>query len=263
MPHGSHDKVSPVAGAQTVIRALDVLSVVRSSAAGVSASEVARTLDLHLSTVHRALKALLGSGYVAQSENTGRYRLGREAFLLGRAAELDLGLNAVVPVLKELRDQTGESVNLVVREGDHGLVILRVDSRSPFRFSQPSGSRVPLHCSSTGKVILAFSGDLHANVRSLPDLPALTSHTITSSTELIANLEEAVIRGYATNLDERVDGVCGVSAPVLSPSEHFVAALAIQGPTVRFGPRVVSDLGSAAIDAAATVAELLPAGYRL
>lgn len=263
MPHGPHDKASPVAGAQTITRALDVLSIVRSSDAEVSASEVSRQLDLHLSTVHRALKALLGSGYVAQSEVTGKYRLGREAFLLGRAAERDLGLQAVVPLLEELRDETGESVNLVVRDGDQGLVILRVDSRSPFRFSQPSGSRIPLHCSSTGKVILAFSGDLRANVRSLPELAGFTDQTITSPAELIANLEEAVELGYATNLDERVEGVRGASAPVYSLSGTFIAALAIQGPTVRFGPRVVAELGRAAISAASRAAELLPSGYRL
>ena len=263
MPYGSPDKAAYVPGAQTITRALEVLSIVRLSEAEVSASEVSRALNLHLSIVHRALKALLGSGYVAQSDVTGKYRLGREAFVLGRAAERDLGLNAVIPLLEELRDETGESVNLVVRDGDQGLVILRVESRSPFRFSQPSGSRIPLHCTSTGKVILAFSGDLHANVRGLSQLPQFTEQTITSREGLIANLEEAFNRGYATNLDERVEGVCGASAPVFSHSDDFIAALAIQGPTVRLTQSVLPELGRAAMDAAPKVAELLPSGYRL
>ena len=170
-----------VAGAQTISRALEVLDVLRRSDRDVGLTEISRTLSLHTSTAHRILRALAGAGYVVQSSDSGRYRLGREAFLLGRAAERDLGFDAVAPLLERLRDETAESVNLVVRDGDHGLVVLRYESAQPLRFTQPTGTRIPLHCTSTGKVLLAYAADTKAEVAALGDLDELTGSTITSA----------------------------------------------------------------------------------
>src|SRR5262245_34157833 len=111
-----------VLGAQTISRALAVLGLLRRAPADAGVTEIGRALSLHTSTVHRILRALVAEGYVSQNPETDRYRLGREAYLLGLAAERNLGFAAVTHVLERLRDDTGESANLVVRDGDHGLV---------------------------------------------------------------------------------------------------------------------------------------------
>jgi IclR family acetate operon transcriptional repressor len=56
-----------------------------------------------------------------------------------------------MPLLEQLAEETGESVNLVVREADHGLVVLRVESRQPLRYIQAAGASIPLHCTSTAR----------------------------------------------------------------------------------------------------------------
>jgi DNA-binding IclR family transcriptional regulator len=254
----------PVLGAQTVVRALAVLGLVRRASTDVGVSEIARALALHTSTVHRILKALVSEGYLAQNPETDRYRLGRESFLLGLAAERNLGFAAVAPILERLRDTTGESTNLVVRDGDQGLVVLRVESEQSLRFTQPVGARIPLHCTSTGKALLAFAHDPTAEVAGVGELTAMTSKTITSRRALARELDEVRSRGWSTNRGERIAGVCGVAAPVLDPSTgEASAAVAVQGPAVRIPESRMSELGVLVVEAAAEIATILPAGYRI
>lgn len=252
-----------VAGAQTIARAFEVLDVLRRAGRDVGLTEISRRLSLHTSTAHRILRALVGVGYVVQSADNGRYRLGREAFLLGRAAERDLGFDAVAPMLETLRDETGESVNLVARDGDHGLVVLRFESEQPLRFTQPTGTRIPLHCTSTGKVLLAFSGDPQSEVAALGKLTEMTTSTITSSAALVRELEQVRQLGYGTNQGERIAGVCGVAAPVLAPGDELLAAIAVQGPQVRMSQSRLEELGVVVRETADAVAEMLPHGYRI
>jgi len=253
-----------VLGTQTVVRALSVLGVLRRATTDVGVSEIARSLSLHTSTVHRILKALVAEGYVSQNPETDRYRLGREALLLGLAAERNLGFAAAAPVLDRLRAATGESANLVVRDGDHGLVVLRVESEQPLRFTQAVGARIPLYCTSTGKALLAYARDPGSELDRLGELAAMTSRTITSPRALGRELATVRERGYSVNRGERIAGVCGVAAPVLEPtSGEATAAVAVQGPDVRLPEERLPQLGALVVDAAAEIAALLPSDYRI
>lgn len=255
--------IERVAGAQTISRALSVLGLLRSASSDMGVTEIARELSLHTSTAHRILRALVADGYVAQSAANDRYRLGREAFLLGRAAERDLGFDAVMPVLERVCEVTGESINLVVRDGDYGLVVLRVESKQPLRFTQPAGTRIPLYCTSTGKALLAFTPDVNSEVAGLGELQRLTSATITSGRQLLGELEQTRERGYSINKSERIQGVCGVAAPVLGPGGTAIAAIAVQGPEVRMPDSRLTELGGLVIDTARETAATLPEGYRI
>lgn len=226
-------------------------------------TELARAAALNASTAHRIVRALVAAGYVAQNTQTERYRLGHAAFLLGRAAEHTLGFDTVMPLLEQLAESTGESVNLVVRDGDEGLVVLRVESQQPLRFTQPVGARIPLYCTSTGKALLAFAGDLHAEVARLGELKRLTSTTITSPRDLLRDLEEIRDRQYSINKGERVPGVCGVAAPVPGTDGIASAALAVQGPQIRIPDERVAELGVLVIETARAIAAIMPSGYQL
>lgn len=267
VPYAGHMTASPsheqVLGAQTVVRALAVLGLLRHAASDLGVTEIARALSLHASTTHRILRALVAEGYVSQNPETDRYRLGREAFLLGLAAERNLGFAAVTPLLERLRDETDESSNLVVRDGDQGLVVLRAESREPLRFTQAAGTRIPLYCTSTGKALLAFSADVEAEVAGLGELRPMTSTTLTSRGRLLAELARVRQRGYSVNRGERIPGVCGVAAPVLDSSGLATAAVAVQGPTVRITEGRLGELGALVVKTAAEIAAALPAGYRI
>jgi IclR family acetate operon transcriptional repressor len=252
-----------VLGAQTISRALAVLGLLRRARADVGVTEIGRELSLHTSTVHRILRALVAEGYVSQNPETDRYRLGREAYLLGLAAERNLGFASVTHVLERLRDDTGESANLVVRDGDHGLVVLRVDSMQPLRYTQQPGAEVPLYCTSTGKVLLAFADDPKAEVARIHQLTRMTPTTITSRRQLLRELAEIRAQGYSVNRAERISGVCGVAAPVLDPAGAMIGALAVQGPEVRIPEGRLADLGALVVDTAAEIAASMPPGHRI
>jgi IclR family acetate operon transcriptional repressor len=252
-----------VAGTQTITRALSVLRVLRDASGDVGVTEIAKELGLHISTTHRAVRALVAAGYVVQNAQSERYRLGLEAFLLGRAAGETLGFDASMPMLEHLAEITGESVNLVVRDGDQGLVVLRVESQQPLRFTQPVGARIPLYCTSTGKALLAFAGDVQAEIVRLGELARLTPTTITSVRELLEDLHETEQRGFSINNGESIQGVCGVAAPVLGADATAIAALAVQGPEIRLPADRIQQLGPVVIETAQAIAATIPAGHKL
>jgi IclR family acetate operon transcriptional repressor len=90
------------------------------------------------------------------------------AILWGQAGQHAFGLDRALPILERVNAETGESVNLVVREGGESVVIMRVQSTLPLRFEQRPGARFPLYTTASGKAILAFSPDAEAYVKSLP-----------------------------------------------------------------------------------------------
>lgn len=249
-------------GAQTVIRALGVLELLRDSGRDMGVTDVARALSLNVSTTHRILRALVGAGYVAQDAESDRYRLGRQAYLLGVAAERNLGLAALTPILERLRDRTGESANVVVRDGNEGLVVLRVESEQPLRFTQQVGARIPLHCTSSGKALLAFSPQAEDGLPAL-DLVRLTPLTITSRAKLLRELKDIRAAGYSINRGERNPGVCGIAAPILDAKGTATAAVAVQGPAVRMTEDRWLGLGQLVRDAAAELHDALPGAFPL
>lgn len=252
-----------VAGAQAVTRALAVLTHLSQAGTDVGVTEIANALSLTPSTVHRLVRALVADGFVAQNEATERYYLGRAAVLLGQAAQRNLGLDLALPVLERLGADTGESVNLVVREDASGVVVLHIASRMPLRFEQPPGSRIALHGSSTGKALLAFADDWATTVQRLPTpLAQLTPKTLYRAADLRRDLREIRTRGYSIDDEESIAGVRCVGAPVLNDGSAR-AAIAVQAPAVRMPYQRIHELGPVVIAAAREVARLLPPHHRL
>jgi IclR family acetate operon transcriptional repressor len=229
----------PRSGAQAVERALGVLRCVEAAEDfrdGVGITELAQRTSLTVSTTHRLARALTEAGLLLQDPRTERYQLGPTLVVLGRKAEQRLGYRQALPLLEELAAATGESINLGIRAGNEVRVVLDVVSRQPLRFSQAPGSQVPLHVSAMGKCLLAGSGDIDDiddQITRLGDLDQATHRTITDRDQLRAELELVRERGWALNDEERNPGVRAIAAPVLQPGGVVVAAVAIQGPTVR------------------------------
>ena len=155
-------------GAQTVDRALGVLRCFETGEDEIRLRDLADRSGLSLSTTHRLVRSLVAGGLLVQNPVTDRYALGPALVVLGRRAGAHLGYDAALPALTELAEQSGESVNLGIRRGPDVLVVLDVASRSPLRFTQPAGSRVPVHSSAMGKCLLAFSDDPAREVAELP-----------------------------------------------------------------------------------------------
>lgn len=219
-------------------------------------TELAGSTGLTISTAHRLVRTLCGAGLLVQDSTSERYRLGPLLVVLGRRAEQLLGYAPALPVLQLLAAETGESVNLGIRSGAEVLVVLDAASDQPLRFNQAPGSRVPVHTSAMGKCLLAFAPNVDAELSGLPQLAGMTDRTITDVALLREDLERTRARGWALNDEERNPGVRAVGAPVLH-NGTAVAAIAVQGPTVRLTDVALDPLTQALLAAARELAPLL------
>jgi IclR family transcriptional regulator, acetate operon repressor len=227
------DDHGPRTGTQAIERALSVLAVLENGPDSATLTELAKGTGLSPSTTHRLARALCEADLMRQDPDTERYGFGRRLVTLGQRAAVALGLGAARATLESLASETGESVNLGILDGDEVLVLLGVSSSQRLRFDQEVGSRIPAYASAMGKVLLANASDPDTVIAALPRLPKLTGSTITSRAALRAELEAVRDRGWALNDEEREAGVRTVAAPVLDGIGHSIAAIAVQGPTIR------------------------------
>lgn len=165
-------------------------------------------------TAHRLAVALEAHGLLRR-DGDGRFDLGPELAALGRAASDRFPLAALaLPALSRLRDETGESVQLFVREGSHRRCVVSLQSPHALRWIVPEGVLFPLDAGSAGRVL---SGEIGPE-------------------------------GWVQSVEEREPGVASVSAPVVGPAGEIAAAVSVSGPVdrltrqpgKRFGAQVVA-----------------------
>jgi DNA-binding IclR family transcriptional regulator len=174
-------------------------------------------------TAHRLAAALEAHRLVGR-DGGGRYRLGLRLLGWAGAVRAEVGLvEAARPVLEALRDETGESAQLFVRDGDSRLCVATSERPAGLRDTVPVGAVLPIDRGSGGKVLLAFAADGPAG--------SAARHAGIDA----ADLEAIRRRGWAASVAEREDGVCSVSAPVLDPGGVVHAAIGVSGPINRLG----------------------------
>lgn len=215
---------------QTVDRALQILESFEDEAEARGVSELAARLGVHRSTASRLVATLEGRGFLERVPGSERFRLGPSLGRLGLLASRHRDLTEIARLpMQELADRTGETVTLAVRDGNETITIAQVDARYVVGVKNWVGRRTPLHCTSDGKVLLAFGNGR----RPTGTLKGLTGKTITVRAELGRQLEEVRRRGWATALGEFEEGLHGVAAPVLDRSGKCRAALSVSGPSYR------------------------------
>jgi DNA-binding IclR family transcriptional regulator len=215
---------------QSVSIALDILDTL----AGVpelSVSELARQVGVAKSTAHRTCAVLAERGLLDRT-STGAYRLGLRLVEYGhlatsRSAVRDRGL----PLLVELRNALGETVQIGVPAGVDVVYVERVEGARALRYSSENSRRSPLHRSSAGKVLAAYNPEL-LDARLRAGLPPSTGYTIVVPELLIAELGRIRDRGFARSVDETELGMASLAVPVRAGGP-VVAAISMVGPTAR------------------------------
>lgn len=215
---------------KSVAKALDILSTFTSSEPRLTLSEIARRREMPKSTVHNLLSTLLAYGFVEKLDGD-YYALGTEVIALTQSVRVNVELrDRAAPLLRELADASRESVYLTVLDGDHCLYIYAVESPKRLLARTAVGDRVPLHCTSVGKAILATMPDQEIeNVVARVGLPDFTPATITDLDALHAELEETRKRGYSIDRGEHETGVYCVGAPIFDERGRGVGACSISG----------------------------------
>ena len=235
---------------QSVDRSMRLLrAVAGASDSDSSAARLAETCGLNRATAWRLLSTLETHGMVACDRETGRWSVGMAVVEIARSAGSDLIVQSAHPVLERLSLHTGETAALAVVRGG-GLTYVDEVTPGAIVSATWAGRTVPLHATSTGKVLLAF-GDPAALRRlvSTP-LPSFTATTVTEAAVLLEELEVTRERGFAVCRGEYEESAWGVSAPVLGPSGLPLAVLSIWGPGNRVGEDRFEVLGTLAHAAA-------------
>src|SRR5512141_324633 len=199
---------------QSVNRALTALELV-ADAGELGVSELGRQLGVHKATASRLAAVLAERGLLERDPVTERYRIGFGLVRLAGAAMSGLDLVRLArPILETLAERVREASNLGVRSGDDVVYIDQIaGSRSIVTVSWV-GRRTPMHCTSNGKVLLAFAEERERERVLGGALETYTSHTITDPAALRAELESIRRRGYGQAVEELEDGLNAVAAPV-------------------------------------------------
>lgn len=215
-------------------RGLRLLQLFSESPRGLTAKQVAGLSRLPVSTVHRFLANLHGTGFL-NCGSDGVYHLGIACFSIGQAALGQLDIRRLsLPYLQELNQQTRETIHLTVRHGLSAVYVEKLDSPEQLRIHSRIGAGVPLYCTAVGKVMLAHMPmDERAKVLRQLDLKKLTPNTVGSFQELEAELHRVRKNGYACDLEEHELHIRCIAAPIWDHAGAVHASLSITAPLVR------------------------------
>jgi IclR family transcriptional regulator, acetate operon repressor len=223
-----------------------------------SLQQITRATGLPPSTCQRLVNNLLREGFLDRNGDTYRIGLG----LVRWAAPGTFGLDMVQltrPALQQLRDRTGESACLYVRDGPFRTVVGLAETHHAVMRLFMVGMVMSLHAGSAGKVFMAFDPTARRAAVS-HGLTRHTSRTVVDIDLLDQQLEEVRRVGYSASFEERDVGAASISAPVFGSTGELVAALGIGAPTQRLTPADVSRLAPQVIEAAEEASRRL--GYR-
>ena len=207
-----------VSGVGVLDKAAAVLSALEAGPLALGA--LTSATGLARPTAHRLAVALEAHGLVRRDAN-GRFALGLRLVDLGRAAAAGLPVaEAARPALEALRDETGESAQLYVRDGDRRVCIVSLESPHGLRTIVPVGASLPLDVGSAGRVLAGTTGGR---------------------------------RGWVESVAEREAGVASVSAPVRDGDGRLVAAVGVSGPIERTSRSPGRRYGDAVVRAATAI----------
>jgi DNA-binding IclR family transcriptional regulator len=202
---------------------------------GAPAAELARQVGFPLSTAHRLLGALVRDGFASFDQDTKRYKLGLRIFQLAQQVLQARGLTGLAkPLLEEVSSVTKEATLLAVRDGERQLYLYSIEGPQQVRVVGEAGKHGPLHCTSQGKVLVAFAEPSVREylVENLPLDPA-GPKSITTRSRFRKEIEEVREHGWAVVDEEHEAGIRAISVPVVGHNGVAVAALATAAPAFR------------------------------
>jgi len=232
---------------QSIDRAFHIIEMLADQPDGLGLTELAKRVELHKSTAHRLLLALIHHGYIEQDPISSVYRLSLKMYEIGSKIIDDLALNEVArPLLTALKESVNEVVHLVIRDDIEIMYIDKVEADNKIRMHSRIGARSPLYCTSAGKAMMAFMPEQEiASIWQRSPIQKLTIHTITDLEKMKEELCQIRQRGYAIDDEENELGIRCVGAPIFNYRDEVIAAISISGPTLRVTPERVAAFGEA------------------
>jgi len=217
-------------GVQSIDRAISILNCFSMEVEELSIGQIATETNLPKPTVYRLLSAMRKHQWIEQDERSGLYRLGFRLYTLGAIVgnHMDLRRSAL-PVMQKLVRSSKETVNLNIVEGNERICIELVEGSYGIRNFVKLGTRNSLFLGASGRVLLAHLTESQADA-------LLEKGVIEMGVDretLVRELAAVRHQGYAVTYSNRVQGACGISAPVFGHRGELIAGLTVSGPEDR------------------------------
>ncbi|MBU1357350.1 MAG: IclR family transcriptional regulator [Gammaproteobacteria bacterium] len=217
------------------LRAFRVLEVIAQRQNGCMMAEVVEAVELPKQTVHRLVGTLENAGLVLREPGSRRLQLGSRPERLAIATLMNSGSrNERHAILSAVVESTGETCNLTALAGTDIVYLDRVETSWPLRMMLAPGSHVPLHATSSGKLLASLlPKPQRERLIGHLALRAFTENTIIDREALEAEMRETSRRRIGINRAEHLRGMNGVAVPVMLDRQRACAAVAIQAPEGR------------------------------
>ncbi|MEK0445344.1 MAG: Transcriptional regulator KdgR [Verrucomicrobiota bacterium] len=230
-PPADFDSFPSPTGAKT----LALLDLLAAHPAGLSSAEATRLSGITGNLVFRILKTLALMGYAVQREDDKRYALSNRLLDLSRPKVGDKSLVVCAQeALRSLRDDLGETVQLLIESGGKALILEQFQGIHPLQVTGRIGMRCPLYSSAPGKAILASWSEAQRNqwFAGRP-LKSFTPTTLSRRKDLERELAIARVVGFAVDRAEGIEGIHCVAAPILDEYGNPVGAVTTIAPLAR------------------------------
>lgn len=233
--HGSAALLAGVAQSGAISRSLEVLSCVAQSQSALSLAQLAEILGLPKSTVHRICQQLTEKQFLNQGVREKEFAVGPKLRSLALHTLNNSTLRSIRhQVLADLVNHVGETCNLTTLDGAEVLYLDRVEARWPLRLTLEIGSRVPIHCTASGKLFLAMSSEAtRQKILEHLGFERFTEKTIRSRSALLDELSVIRRQGYSIDAEEFIPGLIALAVPIHDARGEICAGLAIHAPTSR------------------------------
>ena len=231
----SSDAAEESASGSSAERSLRLIALLANEGRALSLADLAARLSLPKGTAHRICTQLLATGFLARDVSERFFTVGPAL----RRLAFDTLNHGVVrglrhEVLSELVDEVHETCNFTTLDGVQVLYLDRVEAHWPLRLTLDVGSHVPLHCTASGKLMLAHMPRKERDaLLGRLTLTAMTRNSLTTVDALRVECDAIVKQGYSCDREEFIAGLVAVAVPVFDAEGKVRAAIAVHAPTVR------------------------------
>lgn len=219
----------------TILRGLVIVEKIAAAKRAISAAELIEELGLPKPSIHRILQQLEEEGLVQRDPITRRFMPGirTQSLAFNVASHKALGAPRHT-ILQALSDEVGETCNCTMLDGDRIIYFDRVEANWPFRIQLPVGSRLPLHCTASGKLFLAYMNSRQRNrlINAAP-LERHTERTVTDPELLQEDLKRIADEGIGIDNEENLAGMVAIAVPVLNSRNEIYFTIAVHAPKIR------------------------------
>jgi DNA-binding IclR family transcriptional regulator len=244
---------------QSVGRAIEILECFKDKKE-LGVSEISRMMNLNKSTAFGLITTLEAYKLLEKNEESNKYRLGIELFILGSKINSDLK-SLAESYLESLVDTFEETAHLVTRDGYMVIYLDKIESTHSMRICSRVGERLPIYCTGVGKAILAnLPEDELKEVLDNINLEKMTPYTIIDRKELLKHLQNVREKGFAEDLEEIEVGLKCVAAPIFDHTDKAIAAISVAGPAVRMTDETRAKIAATLVGYTKEISEKL--GYK-